>query len=134
MNVTAAHQLLSSEPPKADLSLLHKFYSIVVNVANCFACRLLHCSCVGMKYSPTSVITTKTSMVPRPPAAAEILTTTEEEHRPAGRRRSVSVADTSPSVETVMSKAKRAAVSLWMLLHAQVRHFLLFVERESNEP
>lgn len=54
----------------------------------------------------------------------EILSATAvDDQRPpvTGRRRSVSVADSSPSVETVMSKAKRAAVSLWMLLHAQVR-------------
>jgi hypothetical protein len=37
------------------------------------------------------------------------------------RRRSRSVASASPSVETVVVKAKRAASSLWMLLHAQVR-------------
>jgi hypothetical protein len=49
----------------------------------------------------------------------EVFTSTDDQ-RPAGRRRSVSVAEASPSVETVMSKAKRAALSLWMLLHAQV--------------
>ena len=37
------------------------------------------------------------------------------------RRRALSLAETQPSVETVVAKAKRAAQSLWMLLHAQVR-------------
>jgi len=37
------------------------------------------------------------------------------------RRRALSLAETQPSVETVIVKAKRAAQSLWMLLHAQVR-------------
>jgi hypothetical protein len=37
-----------------------------------------------------------------------------------GRRRSLSVATGQPSLETVVVKAKRAASSLWMLLHAQV--------------
>ena len=36
------------------------------------------------------------------------------------RKRAMSVASTHPSVETVVSKAKRAASSLWTLLHAQV--------------
>lgn len=36
------------------------------------------------------------------------------------RRRALSVASTQPSVETVVAKAKRAASSLWLLLHAQV--------------
>ena len=39
---------------------------------------------------------------------------------PGPRRRSMSVASTQPSVETVVSKAKRAASTLWTLLHAQV--------------
>ena len=39
----------------------------------------------------------------------------------AFRRRALSLAETQPSVETVIVKAKRAAQSLWMLLHAQVR-------------
>lgn len=38
----------------------------------------------------------------------------------ATRRRSLSLAEPQPSVETVIVKAKRAAQSLWMLLHAQV--------------
>jgi hypothetical protein len=37
------------------------------------------------------------------------------------RRRAMSMAESQPSVETVIVKAKRAAQSLWMLLHAQVR-------------
>lgn len=37
------------------------------------------------------------------------------------RRRALSLAETQPTVETVVAKAKRAAQSLWMLLHAQVR-------------
>ena len=40
----------------------------------------------------------------------------------ATRRRSLSLAEPKPSVETVIVKAKRAAQSLWMLLHAQVRY------------
>ena len=36
------------------------------------------------------------------------------------RGRSMSVASAQPSVETVVSKAKRAASTLWTLLHAQV--------------
>jgi hypothetical protein len=36
------------------------------------------------------------------------------------RRRALSIAEAKPSVETVVAKAKRAAQSLWMLLHAQV--------------
>jgi len=38
----------------------------------------------------------------------------------AFRKRALSLAETQPSVETVIVKAKRAAQSLWMLLHAQV--------------
>ena len=38
-----------------------------------------------------------------------------------GRMRSQSVASTQPSVETVVVKAKRAASTLWTLLHAKVR-------------
>ena len=37
-----------------------------------------------------------------------------------GRMRSQSVASTQPSVETVVVKAKRAASTLWTLLHARV--------------
>jgi hypothetical protein len=37
-----------------------------------------------------------------------------------GRPRAMSWAVTNPSIETVVSKAKRAASSLWLLLHAQV--------------
>lgn len=37
-----------------------------------------------------------------------------------GRGRSLSVASTQPSVETVVSKAKQAATVLWTLLHAKV--------------
>lgn len=51
------------------------------------------------------------------------------------RRRSHSMASAAPSVETVVVKAKRAASSLWMLLHAQVRprisskwHFFEFLK------
>lgn len=40
------------------------------------------------------------------------------------RRRSRSVASAPPSVETVVVKAKRAAASIWMMLHAQVRVIL----------
>jgi hypothetical protein len=36
------------------------------------------------------------------------------------RPRSLSVASAQPSVETVVTKAKRAASTLWTLLHAQV--------------
>lgn len=39
-----------------------------------------------------------------------------------GRMRSLSVATDQPSVETVVVKAKRAASSLWLMLHAQVSH------------
>jgi hypothetical protein len=41
------------------------------------------------------------------------------------RRRALSMAETQPSVETVVVKAKRAAQSLWMLLHAQVSGILI---------
>lgn len=37
------------------------------------------------------------------------------------RRRALSLAESQTSVDTVIDKAKRAAQSLWMLLHAQVR-------------
>jgi hypothetical protein len=43
----------------------------------------------------------------------------------ATRRRSLSLATDQPSVETVVVKAKRAATTLWTLLHAQVRHALM---------
>jgi hypothetical protein len=43
------------------------------------------------------------------------------------RRRSLSMAETQPSVETVIVKAKRAAQSLWMLLHSQVSFARSFV-------
>lgn len=36
------------------------------------------------------------------------------------RRRALSMTESQPNVETVIVKAKRAAQSLWMLLHAQV--------------
>ena len=39
---------------------------------------------------------------------------------PMTRKRAMSVASAQPSVETVVSKAKRAASTLWTLLHAQV--------------
>lgn len=39
---------------------------------------------------------------------------------PTARARSLSVATAQPSVETVVVKAKRAASSLWLLLHSQV--------------
>jgi hypothetical protein len=61
----------------------------------------------------------------------EIIVGTEDIHDSAStttaglsaglRRRAFSMAETQPSVETVIVKAKRAAQSLWMLLHAQVR-------------
>ena len=45
----------------------------------------------------------------------------DDSHQPKmGRRRSVSVATSVPDVETVVVKAKRAARTLWILLHAQV--------------
>jgi len=44
----------------------------------------------------------------------------QKNHVFKSRKRSQSVATGQPSVETVMVKAKRAATSLWMLLHAQV--------------
>jgi hypothetical protein len=40
-----------------------------------------------------------------------------------GRRRSMSLASGQPTLETVVVKAKRAASSLWILLHAQVRAY-----------
>ena len=48
----------------------------------------------------------------------------ENGERPAKvqtRRRALSLAESHTSVDTVIDKAKRAAQSLWMLLHAQVR-------------
>jgi hypothetical protein len=45
------------------------------------------------------------------------------------RRRSLSMAETQPSVETVIVKAKRAAQSLWMLLHSQVSFARSFVNQ-----
>ena len=39
---------------------------------------------------------------------------------PSTRKRSMSVSSAQPSVETVVTKAKRAASTLWTLLHAQV--------------
>ena len=46
-----------------------------------------------------------------------------DSRRPSGARgRSMSVATAQPSVETVVVKAKRAAKTLWILLHAQVCH------------
>jgi hypothetical protein len=41
-------------------------------------------------------------------------------HAVSGRRRSMSVATGTASVETVVAKAKRAASTLWTLLHSQV--------------
>jgi hypothetical protein len=46
---------------------------------------------------------------------------------PAGRGRSLSVAAAPPSVETVVMKAKRAASSLWLILHAKVRGRSIFL-------
>lgn len=48
----------------------------------------------------------------------------------ATRRRSLSLAEPQPSVETVIVKAKRAAQSLWMLLHAQVSDLELITFEE----
>jgi len=45
----------------------------------------------------------------------------ERETNISARRRSLSVDTAQPSVETVVVKAKRAASTLWTLLHAQVR-------------
>jgi len=45
-----------------------------------------------------------------------------------GRGRSYSVSTVQPSVETVVSKAKRAASTLWILLHAQVRELQTYME------
>jgi hypothetical protein len=50
---------------------------------------------------------------------------------PAGRRRSLSVATGQPALETVVVKAKRAASSLWMLLHAQVSSAAAGASREA---
>lgn len=47
------------------------------------------------------------------------------------RRRALSMAETQPSVETVVVKAKRAAQSLWMLLHAQVSRVLILYQMQS---
>lgn len=52
-----------------------------------------------------------------PLLCVETTTTTDQPH---ARRRAQSVASAHPSVETVVSKAKRAASTLWTLLHAQV--------------
>ena len=57
--------------------------------------------------------------------ASDITTNTPQPHQQR-RRRSLSMAEPQPSVETVIVKAKRAAQSLWMLLHAQVRDFSTF--------
>ena len=82
--------------------------------------------------STTSTTTTSTT-------SAAMTTTTSSSNSNIGgrgglttnatRRRSLSLAEPQPSVETVIVKAKRAAQSLWMLLHAQVRH----VGRSSND-
>ena len=53
-------------------------------------------------------------------ATSDIPTNTPQPHQQR-RRRSLSMAEPQPNVETVIVKAKRAAQSLWMLLHAQVR-------------
>ena len=50
---------------------------------------------------------------------SDITTNTPQQQQ--RRRRSLSMAEPQPNVETVIVKAKRAAQSLWMLLHAQVR-------------
>jgi hypothetical protein len=47
------------------------------------------------------------------------------------RPRSLSVASAQPSVETVVTKAKRAASTLWTLLHAQVGWKLQYSKRRS---
>lgn len=52
---------------------------------------------------------------------------------PTGRRRAQSVASVS-TVETVIVKAKRAASSLWMLLHSQVRSMSSNIEVPQLKP
>jgi hypothetical protein len=47
--------------------------------------------------------------------------TAEQQREQHSRRRAMSVSEAQPNVETVIGKAKRAASSLWILLHAQVR-------------
>ena len=55
-----------------------------------------------------------------PRASAQEEASSECDQAQGARKRAMSVASTHPSVETVVSKAKRAASSLWTLLHAQV--------------
>lgn len=62
-------------------------------------------------FSATTTLTTQQTPFP---------STTQSPSAGTTRRRSVSVASAQPSVETVISKAKRAAKTLWTLLHAQV--------------
>jgi hypothetical protein len=65
------------------------------------------------------------SAIPTPTTTtAGVTVTTSGIPTNATRRRSLSLAEPQPSVETVIVKAKRAAQSLWMLLHAQVRHII----------
>jgi hypothetical protein len=67
------------------------------------------------------------SAIPTPTTTtAGVTVTTSGIPTNATRRRSLSLAEPQPSVETVIVKAKRAAQSLWMLLHAQVRHIITF--------
>ena len=49
-----------------------------------------------------------------------------------GRVRSLSVATAKPSVETVVVKAKRAASSLWLLLHSQVGNYKMVLGLSSS--
>lgn len=64
--------------------------------------------------------------LPRPEGQANLAASSASSEQFSGmtgmspRRRSMSVASAHPSVETVVSKAKRAASTLWTLLHAQV--------------
>jgi hypothetical protein len=67
-----------------------------------------------------------------PPTLSESHSKTASSHPKngvTGRRRALSIAEAKPSVETVVAKAKRAAQSLWMLLHAQVRNLSAMKEK-----
>lgn len=57
---------------------------------------------------------------PRPSSEAEEAPRSEPDQAQGARRRAMSVASTHPAVETIVTRAKRAASSLWTLLHAQV--------------
>jgi hypothetical protein len=71
-----------------------------------------------------------TSSIHRPHSPSVTQHHNQQPQQQQQRRRSLSLAEPQPNVETVITKAKRAAQSLWMLLHAQVNTYFSPFDRQ----